>query len=83
MSLRYLPRRLLCAVIVAYQRTISPDHGWMHIFFPHGVCKFHPTCSKYGYQAVKRFGSLKGGMMAARRVLRCHPWSMGGNDPLV
>jgi putative membrane protein insertion efficiency factor len=41
-----------------------------------------PTCSEYGYQAVERYGVLRGGWLALRRLLRCHPFSRGGFDPL-
>jgi putative membrane protein insertion efficiency factor len=45
-------------------------------------CKFHPTCSEYAAQAVERFGVLKGSALALKRLLRCHPWSLGGLDPI-
>lgn len=63
-----------------YQRTLSLDHGLLRYVYPGGACKFHPTCSQYGYQAIERFGVARGAWLALRRVLRCHPWSMGGID---
>ena len=45
-------------------------------------CKFIPTCSQYGLEAVERFGALKGGALALWRVLRCNPWGRGGYDPV-
>ena len=45
-------------------------------------CRFHPTCSAYGIEAVERHGALRGGALAARRVLRCHPWGRYGSDPV-
>ena len=74
------PRRAGQILIVIYQRTLSLDHGPLARFYPYRVCKFHPTCSDYGYVAVGRFGLLKGGWMTVKRILRCNPWSLGGVD---
>ena len=45
-------------------------------------CRFHPTCSEYGIEAVELHGALKGGWLAARRLGRCHPWGRYGYDPV-
>ncbi|MBQ1336348.1 MAG: membrane protein insertion efficiency factor YidD [Selenomonadaceae bacterium] len=45
-------------------------------------CRFVPTCSEYAWIAVERYGALKGGWMALRRILRCHPFHKGGYDPV-
>jgi putative membrane protein insertion efficiency factor len=58
-----------------YQLTISR-------LLPAGSCRFLPTCSHYGYQAIAKYGALKGGWMATRRILRCHPFHPGGYDPV-
>jgi len=68
--------------IRVYQKTLSPDHGPLRSLSLHGYCKYHPSCSEYGYQAIKKYGIIKGGKMAIWRVLRCNPWSQGGNDPV-
>lgn len=47
-----------------------------------GSCKFCPTCSEYAVEAVRRHGPWRGGGLAVRRLLRCHPWSVGGIDPV-
>lgn len=61
-------------VIRAYQRVISP------VLPP--ACRFQPTCSEYAWQAIERYGALRGSWLAAKRVLRCHPFHPGGYDPV-
>ncbi len=77
-----LPRLLTVWLIRAYQKTISFDHGILKVFYPHGFCRFTPSCSEYGAQAITKYGVLKGTLLASWRVLRCNPWSKGGYDPL-
>lgn len=74
-SLGTLPRLPLLALIRAYQLTISR-------VLPAGTCRFYPTCSHYGYQAIAKYGLFKGGWMAIWRVLRCQPFNAGGYDPV-
>jgi hypothetical protein len=77
----YLPRYPLLWIIFLYQKTLSPDHSfWAKWFFPHGYCKFHPTCSEYGYTIIKKRGIFIGVPKAAWRILRCNPWNPGGID---
>ena len=75
-------RLLVLKMIKIYQMTLSFDHGLFSFFYPQGFCRFHPTCSVYGYQAVEKYGVIKGGFMAVWRILRCNPWNKGGNDPV-
>ena len=70
-----LPRWVLLMFIRAYQATLSK-------MLPSNTCRFYPSCSHYGYQAVYKYGALKGGLMAAWRVLRCNPFNPGGYDPV-
>lgn len=65
---------LAIGLIRLYQRAISP-------FLP-PACRFVPTCSQYSLEAITQFGILKGGWLAFRRVLRCHPLNPGGYDPV-
>lgn len=75
-------RRIAQLIIRAYQKTLSPDQGLLKIFFRNRVCRFHPTCSQYAYEAIGKYGILKGGWMSIKRVTRCHPWHPGGYDPV-
>jgi len=68
-------KRILLALIRAYQRWISPA-------FPRR-CKYHPTCSDYAVQAIRELGPIRGSIVAAWRVLRCNPLSDGGIDDLA
>jgi len=70
-----LPRIPLLALIRLYQKTIS--HA-----LPPDTCRFYPTCSHYGYQAIYKYGAVKGSLMAVWRVLRCNPFNPGGYDPV-
>ncbi len=68
-------------LIRIYQKTLSFDHGLLKIFYPHGYCRYHPTCSNYAVDALTKYGLIKGGLKAVWRILRCNPWSKGGHDP--
>ena len=72
----------LLAIIKLYQKTLSPDTGWFKERYPVGYCKFEPHCSEYAYQAVLKYGVIKGGLKGMWRIIRCHPWSKGGSAPL-
>ena len=74
-----LPRKPVLLLIIIYQKTISPDHGPLKFLFPHGYCKYYPTCSEYGRQAIEK-GLVKGLFKTIWRIIRCNPWSRGGVD---
>jgi len=65
---------LLKALITVYRYTLSPLLG--------KNCRYLPTCSEYATEAIDRFGAFKGGLMAIRRIVRCHPWGGHGFDPV-
>jgi uncharacterized protein len=65
-------RGILVAPIRLYQRTLSPA-------LP-ARCKYHPSCSEYAVQAVRRYGVMRGAVLAGWRLLRCNPWTHGGVD---
>ncbi|MBQ2755899.1 MAG: membrane protein insertion efficiency factor YidD [Oscillospiraceae bacterium] len=67
-------KKIFIACIRFYQRAISP------LFPP--ACRYYPTCSAYTIAAINRFGALKGTVMGAARILRCHPFCKGGYDPV-
>ncbi len=75
-------KRVAMFLIRVYQRTLSLDHGPLRFLYPNGYCKFHPTCSEYAYQAFEKHGFWKGWILTTKRVLRCHPWSQAGLDPV-
>ncbi|MCC7477697.1 membrane protein insertion efficiency factor YidD [bacterium] len=70
-----MPKMLLIAALLFYRRWISP--------LAPPSCRFTPTCSRYGVDALRRYGALKGSWLALWRVLRCNPWTKGGYDPLL
>jgi putative membrane protein insertion efficiency factor len=69
-----IPARLLVALVTAYRKLVSPLLG-RH-------CRYEPTCSRYAIDAISRYGAARGGLMALRRIGRCHPWAPGGFDPV-
>ncbi len=74
-NLRNAPRWVLLALIRGYQAVVSPT-------LPPNTCRFYPTCSHYGYQAIYKHGAFKGTYLAVYRVLRCNPFNPGGFDPV-
>lgn len=67
-------KKILIALIRGYQKYLSP--------MKHTRCPYIPTCSQYGLEAIEKYGVLKGGLLAAWRILRCNPFSKGGYDPV-
>ncbi len=67
-------KKILLYLIRFYQYAISPLKG--------PTCRFYPTCSQYAYEAVVKYGVVKGTFLAVKRILKCHPFHKGGYDPL-
>ena len=67
-------KSVLLLMIRFYRRAVSPC-------FP-PCCRYTPTCSQYALEAIEKYGALKGGCLALRRILRCHPFHKGGYDPV-
>jgi putative membrane protein insertion efficiency factor len=70
-----IPRFIFLSLIRLYQLVISPA-------LPPDTCRFYPSCSHYGYQAIYKYGLIKGTGMTVWRVLRCNPFNPGGFDPV-
>ena len=75
LTLKNLPRLPVLALIRLYQFTVARA-------LPPNTCRFYPSCSHYGYQAIYKYGFLKGCVMAVWRILRCNPFNPGGFDPV-
>lgn len=67
-------KKVMIFLIRCYQKGISP-------YIP-SHCVYTPTCSQYGIEAIQKYGALKGGLLAFKRILRCNPFSKGGYDPV-
>ena len=74
MNFKNLPMKGMLVMLRFYKREISP-------MLP-PCCRYTPTCSEYAMQAVEKYGAVKGGWLAAKRILRCHPFHEGGYDPV-
>ncbi len=66
--------KIMLSIIKVYQKVISP--------LTPPTCRFYPTCSHYGVEAIKRFGAFKGGWLTIKRISKCHPFHPGGMDPV-
>lgn len=67
-------KKIFIALIKFYRAAISP--------YRQPCCRYTPTCSQYALQAIEKYGALKGGYLAVRRILRCNPFHKGGYDPV-
>ena len=74
-DLRRLPRTILIRCIGLYQSTLSPDHGWLKVFYPDGCCIHAETCSQYAKRMLAERGLIVGFLLSVRRVVACNPWS--------
>lgn len=69
-----LPANIMILLIRLYQITLSPFIGQS--------CRYIPTCSNYGIEAIKKYGAIKGGWLTLKRILSCNPWGGSGYDPV-
>jgi len=76
-------KKLILRLIKLYQRS------WLYrltvlkfLFLSDSACRFTPSCSEYAYQAISKYGIMRGGILGLKRIIRCHPWSKGGYDPV-
>ncbi|NBU23736.1 MAG: membrane protein insertion efficiency factor YidD [Actinobacteria bacterium] len=67
-----LPRNILIGLVLIWRKAISPLYG--------DVCRYYPSCSSYGLQALQNLGVIRGAPLTIWRILRCNPWSPGGID---
>ena len=69
---------------IASEILILPIKFYQGAISPHlpASCRYTPTCSSYAVEALRKYGPLKGGLLAAKRILRCHPWGGSGYDPV-
>ncbi len=82
-NLKLFPRELAKFIIIVYQKVLSFDHSfWGKIIKPQGQCRFFPTCSDYTLIALDRHGLFRGLFLGVKRLIRCHPWTKGGYDPV-
>lgn len=75
-------KSIFLKMIKWYQKYLSLDTGYFSFLYSERICRYHPTCSEYTYQAIEKYGISRGGWRGLKRIVRCHPWAKGGNDPL-
>lgn len=76
-------KRFILSAIRFYQQFLSFDNGLLrYLFLTDKACRFTPTCSEYVYQAIEEHDIIIGLWLGFKRIVRCHPWNCGGNDPV-
>lgn len=77
-------KKAVLRLIRLYQKTNFFRSAFLkQLYLTDAACRFRPTCSEYTYQAVEKYGVLKGARLGFLRIIRCHPWNKGGYDPLT
>jgi hypothetical protein len=72
--MNWLLSKFFTGLILLYKKLISP--------FLMPACRYYPTCSEYGLEAIRKYGPFKGGWLTLKRILSCHPWGGHGHDPV-
>jgi len=76
-------KKLILKLIKLYQKSYLFRSAILkHLYLSDSSCRFNPTCSEYTYQAVEKYGVIKGMYIGIKRIIRCHPWNKGGYDPI-
>jgi hypothetical protein len=76
-------KKIILKLIRFYQKTrLFRGALAKQLFLSESACRFTPSCSEYSYEAVKKYGAAKGTFIGLKRIVRCHPWSKGGFDPV-
>ncbi|MFC1627195.1 membrane protein insertion efficiency factor YidD [Patescibacteria group bacterium] len=74
-------KKVILKAIRSYQKRKKSPIGKV-LYLSDASCRFTPTCSEYSYQAIEKYGILKGGLLSLKRIFKCHPFNKGGHDPL-
>jgi len=76
-------KKFVLSLIRAYQKSFLVRSPLLKtLFLSDSACRFRPTCSEYTYQAIDGYGIIRGSILGLKRIIKCHPWSQGGYDPL-
>lgn len=76
-------KRFFLGLIRFYQKNLSGNGSWAKVLFlTDKACRFTPSCSEYTYEAIEKYGIIKGMWLGIKRILHCHPLNKGGDDPL-
>lgn len=73
---------LILSLIKFYQKNLSFDSGILKFIFPNKTCRFFPSCSEYTYVAIEKYGIIFGINKGLKRIIKCHPFNIGGFDPV-
>jgi len=76
-------KKLVLLLIKIYQESwFYRSKILKNLFLSDSACRFTPSCSEYTYQAISKYGIMRGSILGLRRIIKCHPWNKGGYDPL-
>lgn len=76
-------KTLVIKIIEGYQKTLSPDHGFLSRFYPNGYCQYYPSCSQYSKEAFQQHSLVVAFIKSLYRIIRCNPFSKGGIDLVI